>query len=74
VVETIPGQDQANEGKQGVYLFYKNLMELEEFPLQICTKITVTGKISISNPHLPACDKPEAHVVAGQTPLLRSIQ
>lgn len=44
VVKTVPGQDWANESKQSIYLFYKNLIELEEFIPQLGTKITVTGK------------------------------
>lgn len=43
VVKAVPGQDCTDESKQGIYLFQKR-MELEEFPLQLCTKITVPWK------------------------------
>lgn len=43
VLKVIPGQDGTDESKQGIYLFQKR-MELEEFPLQLCTKINVQGK------------------------------
>lgn len=43
VVKAVPGQDGTDESKQGIYVFQKR-MELEEFPLQLCTKIPIPGK------------------------------
>lgn len=43
VVKAVPGQDGTDESKQGIYVFQKR-MELEEFPLQLCTKIPFPGK------------------------------
>lgn len=43
VVKAVPGQDGTDQSKQGIYLFQKR-MALEEFPVQLYTKITVPAK------------------------------